>query len=233
MLQSWKWKLVAMAIGTCIRTSTVAAQQADLPPIQAPHAPQGYLLIEEEQWNTLSDEPGRHMGRARDAYLMMDAREAAAEIRKAAVHIRIAAGHATERTKRALVKSETELEHLARRVESGSLRSIEDIDLATARAMHALADDQYVKAADAWRKREIRRSGQYLRAAADNLERAAARTDTAMRQATNVVVKDSRLMSGKLIEGTGYVIDEVGGGFESVGRAIERLGTRVEPSAPK
>lgn len=219
--------LRALCTIPCFGVASAFAQQDDQPAAR-PQAPIGFILIEEEQWNMLSDEPGRHIGRARDAYLMMDARNAAAELRKTAVHVRIAAEHASERTKNALVRSERELEQMSRQVEAGTYRSMEEFDLATARALHALANDQYVKSAGAWRKRELKQSGRYLKAAADNLERAAARTDTAMRQATAVVVKDSRLVSGKLIEGTGFALDEIGSSFESIGHGIERLGTRVE-----
>jgi hypothetical protein len=41
------------------------------------------------------------------------------------------------------------------------------------------------------------------------------------------VVKDSRVISSKLIDGTGYMVDEVGAGFETVGHEIERVGARV------
>ena len=37
-------------------------------------------------------------------------------------------------------------------------------------------------------------------------------------------------MSSKLIAGTGYVIDEIGAGFETVGHEIERIGARVAPT---
>ncbi len=160
---------------------------------------------------------------------MQDARAAAAELRKAAVHVKIAAGHATERGKTALLHSEHELEHTARRLEEGTVKSVEELDFATARALHALSDYQYIKAAEAWRKRETHQAGQYMRAAANNLERAAARTDATMSAATAEVVKDSRLISGKLVEGTGFVIDEVGAGIEAIGHQLERVGTRVLP----
>lgn len=198
-----------------------------------PHVPSGYLLIQEEQWELLSDEPSRHLSRARDAFLIMDAHTAALEIRKAAVHVRVAAEHAVERTKNSLSRSEHELEQMARRIENGTVKSVEDLDLATARALHALANDQYVKASDAWRKRELRRSGQFLRAATNNLERAAARTDATIRAATAEVAKDSRLISGKLIEGTGFVVDEVGEELEAIGHQIERVGSRVTLQPPK
>lgn len=219
----------ALSLVTGLAGTSVSGQQGDLHPA-TPLVPKGYVLIEEERWDMLADEPGHHVGRARDAFLMMDAHNAARELRKAAVHVRVAAGQAKERTKRSLVKSEHELEQLAQQIEAGTFRSIEEFDFATSRALHALASDQYAKAADSWRKREMRQAGHYLRASADNLERAAARTDAGVRQATATVVKDTRYVSGKLIEGTGLMIDEVGDEFETFGRAIERVGARVEPA---
>ena len=195
-----------------------------------PEAPAGFVLVDEDQWHVMADEPDRHISRAREAFLMADARTAAGELRKVAVHLRIASAHASERVKRGLAHSEHELTTLARHIESGTVKSVEDVDAVTARALHALADYQYVKAADAWRKKEARVSGQYLRAAADNMERAAARSDARMRAATAEIAKNSRVISSKLIEGTGYVIDEIGAGFETVGREIERVGARVAPA---
>ncbi len=224
--------LFLASLVSLVSFTTVVAQTTPAPGSR-PHVPAGYLLIEEEQWEMLSDEPSRHLGRARDAFLVMDTRTAAAEMRKAAVHVRVAAEHALERSKRSLTHSEHELEQTARRIETGMVKSVEDLDLVTARALHALANDQYAKASDAWRKRELRRSGQFLRSATNNLERAAARTDATMRAATAEVAKDSRLISGKLIEGTGFVMDEVGAGLESVGHQIEKVGSRVLPHTPK
>lgn len=227
MLRIRMSSVFTLALVSGLAGTSANGQQGDPHP-GAPLAPRGYVLIEEERWEMLADEPGHHVGRARDAFLMMDARNAARELRKAAVHVRVAAGQAKDRTKRSLVKSEHELEQLAQQIEAGTFRSIEEFDYATSRALHALATDQYVKAADSWRKREIRQAGHYLRASADNLERAAARTDAGVRQATATVVKDTRYLSGKLIEGTGLMFDEVGDEFETFGRAVERVGTRVE-----
>ena len=118
-----------------------------------PEAPVGFVLVEEDQWHVMADEPDRHISRAREAFLMADAKTAAGELRKVAVHLRIASAHASERVKRGLVHSEHELTTLARHIESGTVKSVEDVDAATARALHALADYQYFRAADAWRKK--------------------------------------------------------------------------------
>lgn len=216
----------------CLLGAMASGQDTSVPTLP-PRGAIGYVLIEEDIWNAMADEPSRHIGRARDAFLMMDGRLAASELRKASVHVRIAAGNATERTKRALAKSEHDLEQLARQAEAGAFRSMEEFDKTTARALHALANDQYVRATEAWRKREVKQAGQYLRASANNLEHASARAGAQIRQATATAAKDIRLMSGKLIEGTGYVFDEVGLGFETFGTAVERLGTQVEHTAAK
>ena len=222
--------LVALAcLSQATGISIAFGQEKDSKPT-APEAPVGFVLVEEDQWHVMADEPDRHISRAREAFLMADAKTAAAELRKVAVHLRIASAHASERVKRGLIHSEHELTQLARHIESGAVKSVDEVDAATARALHALADYQYVRAAEAWRKKETRVSGQYLRAAADNLERATARTDTRMRAATAEIAKDTRLISSKLIAGTGYVIDEIGAGFETVGHEIERVGARVAPA---
>ena len=219
---------VAVILGVASASLGVSARAQDAP--ERPQAPVGFVLIEEDQWHQMSDEPDRHIGRAREAFIMADAKTSAAELRKAVVHIRIATGHAAEKGKANLIHAEHEMEHLAKRIEAGSVKSVEEIDVVTTRTLHALAEYQYAKAADAWRKKEARRAGYYLRAAVNNLERASARTDARMRAATAEVANDSRLISSRLIEGTGYVIDEVGAGFESVGHEIERVGARIAPA---
>ena len=43
---------------------------------------------------------------------------------------------------------------------------------------------------------------------------------------------DSRVVSGKLIRGTGYAVDEVGQAFEGLGKQVESLGDRVATRNP-
>lgn len=190
-------------------------------------SPTVFSLWEEENWYLLADEPGLHIAKAREAFLMLDPREAAKQLRKAAVHMQIAAVDASDRTRGRLKHAQHDLEKTADRVEAGTLKNIEEFDLATARAMHAMSEYQYIKAAIAWEKKEVRQAGHYLRAAADNVERAAAKTEQRFRATTSEVAHESRELSGSLIRGTGYVIDEVGTGFERIGHQIELVGARV------
>lgn len=200
----------------------------DLPRPVLPHAPPGYLLVDEEMWSQLMDEAGRHLDRARDAFLHGHARTTALEFRKAAIMMRIDAAHGQDRADLALLKSADELELIARRLLSGqSTETIDDIDGASSRALAALADHEQVKAALAWKQHNTRRSGRYLRAAADNLERAAFRARTSLSTAGSDAVRNARLLSGKLVEGTGYAIDEAGRGIDAMGHQIERFGQAI------
>ena len=222
--------LTALMIA-CIPVGFAASVHADPNPPNAAgiQVPKGYVLVEEEQWHKLSDEPDRHFAHARASFLKSDARAAAAELRKAGVHLRVAAAHAAARTKVELTQSEHAVEQLAQRVEAGAVKSVEEMDLVTSRALHSLADYQYVRAAAAWRHHEERVAGQYLRSAANNLERATERTSSALRDATAEVARESRVLSSRLIEGTGFVMDEVGAGFEAFGHQIERVGKIIAP----
>ena len=96
----------------------------------APQAPAGYVLVEEDHWHKLADEPALHIGRAREAFLMKDARTAASELHKAAIHVRIGAGHAAGLEKNALLSAAHDLEHTAQRLDDRKVTSVAEIDLA-------------------------------------------------------------------------------------------------------
>lgn len=199
-----------------------------LPVPMVPQAPPGYLLVDEDMWSQLMDEAGQHLDRAREAFLHGHTRTTALELRKAALMMKIDAAHGQDRADLALMKSAHELEHLAQRLlSSQSTDSIDDVDAVSSRALAALADHEQVKADQAWRQHHTRRSGRYLRSAADNLERAAFRARAALSTATSETIRNARVLSGKLVEGTGYAIDEVGSGIDAMGHQIERFGQAI------
>lgn len=98
------------------------------------------IWIEEDEWVHLSEEPGRHLDQAREAFVEVDARKAAVELRKATAFMRVSARNAADRTRTALTKSVKELDALAIRMEQGAVKSVADVDAAAARAYHALAE---------------------------------------------------------------------------------------------
>ena len=133
-------------------------------------------------------------------------------------------------TKPRLNDSADELESLAHRVESGKVKSANELDRPSARALHRLSRHHYLMAQGSWLHKQRERTGKHLRAAADNLEHAARLSEQEFQVATQTVVKDVRVISGKLVEGVGYGIDEVGKGFESLGKQVESVGNGIEPT---
>ncbi len=109
--------------------------------------------------------------------------------------------------------------------------SVEEVDRLSARALHRLAQHHYLNAQRSWLARNSQRTGRQMRAAVDNLERAAVLSRQNMKTATQDALKETRIVSGKLIKGAGYDVDEVGRGFESLGKQVEAIGSGIETSA--
>lgn len=215
--------LVTIAILGCGLISIVYADP--LPPLPGAHsAPSGYLLVDEEMWSELMDEAGRHLDRAREAFLQGHTRSAAQELRKAAIMMKIDAGHHQDPVDKAMLKSAHELDSLVERLRSGqSTDTIDEVDALSSRALTVLAQHEQAKAVMAWGQRSPHRSGRYLRAAADNLERATFRARAQLSTATSNVIRNARNLSSKLIDGTASTVDEAGRGIEALGHQIERF----------
>lgn len=211
-----------------------ASADPKLPMMFVPPAPAGYLLVDEEMWSQLMDEAGRHLDRARDAYLNAHFRTAASEFRKAAIMMRIDAAHGKDRGDLALLKAAHDLEHLSQRLlNPQGVDTIDDLDAVASRALIALSDHEHIKADLAWKQRRVHQSAYYLRAAADNLERAGYRARVAMSSTTSGAVKNARLFSSRLIDGAGYAVDEVGLGIEALGHQIKHFSHEILKPLPE
>lgn len=210
------------------------AAQADDPPMPAAkfQAPQDTFPVHEEFWEAMSDEPSLQLGGARQSFLSVDLGAAAKRLRKAAANLRITSGQANATIKPQLNRSASELESLAHRVEKGEVKSVQELDQPSARALHRLSRHHYQMARRLWLQQRADRAGKQLRAAADNLEHAARLGRQEVRAATQTVVSDVRLVAQKLVSDVGYGIDEVGRGFENLGKQVESVGTAMESAQP-
>ena len=191
--------------------------------------PAGGLPIHED---IVSPDPAKPMSAARQAFIDVDVPTSSAQIRKAAHALRDTASSATEGTRDALHQAATELESLGRRVENRGAESVAELDRVFARAFHALARHHQEMALKHWRDGDPQQAGHRLRAAADSLESVAAASGQRLNDAGREVVRESRVVSGKLIRGTGYAVDEVGRAFEGLGKQVESLGDRVATRNP-
>lgn len=183
--------------------------------------------FETESSTAVTDVPGQHFQKAHENFIKRDTKATASEIRKGAGFLATEAQHATGETKKGLEASARELERLANDVEKGTVSSVKKLDETFARADHALARYHLAQATNAWAKRENAKTGEALRSASTYLEHGLAWTGRKAETGTEDVIHHSRVLAGKLIEGTGWVPEEVGKGIQSVGNEIDKLGQKV------
>lgn len=171
-----------------------------------------------------------HFQKAHEFFLKKDMKAAASEIRKAAEMMKQEAEKATKEGKKTLTASANELEKLAEDVEKGTVTSEKKLKDAFARAEHALAKHHYLNASEQWAKKETKETGYALRNAALHLEQAAKWTGTVLNIETVNVINSTRSIAGKLIEGTGWVSEDVGEGLKNLGAEISEAGKKIEPN---
>ncbi len=228
------WNVMALVIAISLMVGwagTGTAQAAAEKKVKTPpKAPEGYVLVEEDIILVLLDETDEHLQKGRESFLKKDAKAAAHEIREAAAFLGLEAARATGDVKKALLAAAHDLARLAEGVERGTVTAVKDLDTVFARVHYALARHHHLKATAAWAKKAAHKAGLDLRAAATHLEHAAAWVGKKGEAGVAEVIKGSRLLAGKLIEGTGWVPVEVGKGLEAMGKEIEKLGKATEPA---
>jgi hypothetical protein len=189
-----------------------------------PKTPEGYVLVEEDVLLQFVELPGEHFHKARQSFLTKDYKAAAEEIRRGEAFLRLQAARATTEGRKGLIASVAELERLANNVEKGTVTSAKTLDRAFAKAHHALAKHHYLKAIEYKAKNDVRRTGHSLKAAAVHLEHGFAWAGHELEAVSVRAIKDVGLLAGKLLEGTGWVAEEVGKAIEKIGQEIDKLG---------
>ncbi|MDA1014237.1 MAG: hypothetical protein O3A00_07255, partial [Planctomycetota bacterium] len=150
-------------------------------------------------------------------------------LRTAAVFLRISSQNSPKATRNGLLASATELESEALRVQAGSRNSVTALDQTFARAEYALARHHHAAATESWGKKQTRVVGYRMKAAANSAERATVWTGQKVGEGAKGAYQGARTLSGGLIEGSGFVVDQVGKGLGAVGDHIFQLGKKVSP----
>lgn len=198
---------------------------------EEPAVPRTDSLVREEFETSDTGSIGTSLGAARGAFVDVDPANAGAQIRRAAEQIREAAAMVADDSRASLHEAAHELDKLAKQVEEKSVESVHEVDQAFARTFHALAAHQIQLGHRLWQNREHRRAGRRLRVAADHLETAFKASGQRMNTAAAEAINESRMVSAKLVEGSGYAVDDVGRVFEGLGKQVEAFGARMEPPA--
>lgn len=179
-------------------------------------------------WYPVVEEPQRHFGAAMQDYAKKDYRAAAIEVRKAEAYVRLEAARATRDTKAALDSARAELERTAQSLDKGVIGTAQTLDQTFARTSHALALAQRAKAADSWAHKAYSEAGYQLKAAAHELESAAAWTSNEAKTLAAPAVSETRALGDKLTRGGDWASSEVAKGFNTLTSALTDLGHRID-----
>ena len=189
-----------------------------------------WLVVDESSWYPYIEEPNRHFRNAHEAFLAKDYDKAAQEIRKGEAFVQLEASRASGDVKQSLDSSAQELEKLSLDMAPNwREKSIVEMDQSWGRADRALAQSHQVQAKGDWQKKETAKAGYEMKAAALNLEESADWAGGEAKTGVSAVVRDTRLMAGKLTAGGEYAVGEVDKGIDDLGNAISNLGHKAEP----
>ena len=206
---------------------TIAALDKTLDKAARADMERRWLVTDVTDWYPVADEPQRHFGAAVEAFAKKDFKAAATEVRKATAYVRLESARAVGEAKKGLDAASAELEKTARALDKGALKAEKDMDKSFADANHALALAHRAKAAESWAHKAYDQVGYELKAAAQDLESAAAWTGAEAKSAAAAGVSDARTAGDKLASGVVWAKDEVAKGFESLGSALNKLGQSI------
>jgi hypothetical protein len=188
-----------------------------------------WLVEEVTAWYPYVSSPNSHFQAAHDSFLSKEYKKASEEIRKGAAFVRLEAGSAVDQAKQDLQASEQELQRLAKEVEQGSVHDVQRLDRAFARASNSLALSHRIKAGEAWNKKELRKAGNELQAAATLLESGANWVGAEAKASVAATVRDTRLVAEELTAESSHVAQRAGEAITALGKSIEDFGRRIEP----
>jgi len=167
---------------------------------------------------------------ARVHYRASQEKAAASEVRKAEAWLKYAAGHAQPMTKKSLQTAADDLGHLATDLQNGTLQDSRRLDLAFAKANHALAEWHYCRAHDTLGHQEARDAAQNLDAAAQHLKNAAESANYEFGKDT-VTLFDVIERDGRVVEET-VTIDQnrLAKNLEAVEVELKKMGETLSKS---
>ena len=196
---------------------------------QQAQAPQGQIVITEERWMALSEQPELALDAARDSIMRRDFDAAARHLRAAAAFVDTEGERASGKTAESLRNAGRHLTELADRAERDDLRGLSELNQAATEVHRALAAEAHDLAQKAHEARDDRRAGHYLQAAARHLEHGIAWSGHAIERGTADTLDAVRDGAGKLVAGTGWTAAKGGELISGLGQEIERAGRWMEP----
>jgi hypothetical protein len=192
-------------------------------------SPNGMIQVPKEVVIVLDQDLDDHLQNAREHFTRKDLTAAAADLRKAAALLKLEAGSAlTPEDKELLQTSAQELDKLAAELQQKAAVTDTELNHAIARAHYGSARHYYRQAMEDWTKKATARAGHDLQVAVDHVQQGLASAGGTLSAASRTALDEARWLAGKMMAGTGFVLDRFGEGYQAVGQAIEGLGKQIE-----
>jgi hypothetical protein len=176
------------------------------------------IQVPEEVVIVLDQDLNDHLQKAREHFTQKDLTAAAADLRKAAALLKLEAGSAlTPEDQELLQSSAQELDKLAAEMRQKAAVTGTDLNHTIARAHYGSARHYYLQAMEDWTKKATAQAGRNLRAAVDHVQQGLASAGVTLTAATHAALDEARSLAGKMMAGTGFVLDRFGEGYQAVG----------------
>jgi hypothetical protein len=221
--------LVALvAAGVSAQEKKTEVEKVGRPEVPPTGIDQRMAQVPEEILIRFVDEPSHHFGLAREHFLKKDYAKSADEIRKSVGFVKLEMARSSEEGQKALADATIRLEKLAENVENGSVKSVDEIDAALARAEHALAFHHALKAEKNWQANNLLGAGHDLKAASMNLKNSLKYAGVKAEVETDAAVKDANEIGQKLLEGTRLEDERINAAMNALGDKIDEAGDKID-----
>jgi hypothetical protein len=185
-------------------------------------APEGYILIDEDGWAYLMEDPAIYLREGREHFLANEMKRSAFELRRGAVYLRAEASRASDAASTRLRLAAGEIESLADEIERGGIQSVSKIDGALSRAYYVLSAHYYELASKSRMGKELEKTANRLSASVYYLDRAIERSGKKADSAAKTLMNRVTKTTGAIRRETGYSIEELGKTMSDLGKEIER-----------
>ena len=191
-------------------------------------AEQLWIYAQDAEWYPVTEAPQRHFLAAAETLVKKDWKAAAMNIRKGEEYLQLERNRATVDGKKILSASIDELEAVARDVKNGSVTGSAKLQNVFSRAQNALAQTHYLNAAEKLAKNDYINAGYEMKAAANHLEKAQKWMGIEARAESAAATKEAQLVSAKLIQGSGWVRDEVSKAMDTMAKETQKLAQGIK-----
>jgi hypothetical protein len=163
---------------------------------------------------------------AKQDFVKKDYAKAASEIRQAQAYVDTQAEQAGGAAKNDLVKAGNDLDGLAKKLEKGTVKSEKDILTSASQTYRALARYNVGKASESFSKKAESLAGEYLKAAADAIEKAWVWSGREIHSGTRTTIQEARETADEVKLGSNEASARVSQAIHNLRSEISKFGNK-------